>query len=128
MKIQTMHPWQTGPTELIAFALEQMHKGSDFDRRLAFLILDVGVETLLKTYLTLPDTVTGARSPFGERRKASRGTFHDLTQGIKAAVHEPEVIFDLDHVMFIMRSGTPFIIKARRLARSDWTSWKGMQA
>ena len=41
--IKTQHPWQSGSTELIEFALAQMHKGGDVDRRLAFIILDVGV-------------------------------------------------------------------------------------
>lgn len=82
---QTQHPWQVGPTELIEFALERMHKGSDFDRRLAFLILDVGVETLFKTYLTLPEMVVSFQSKRGERLEAAEGNFHDLLRGVQAA-------------------------------------------
>jgi len=81
--IKTSHPWQVGPTELIEFALERMHKGSDFDRRLAYLILDVGVETLFKTYLTLTDNVTQFQIQRGERYEAVDGTFHELLRGVK---------------------------------------------
>ena len=85
-KIQ--HPWQVGPTELIDFALERMHKGSDFDRRLAFLILDVGVETLFKTYLNLPDSVTQFRIKRSERNAALEGNFHELLRGVQSS--EPQ--------------------------------------
>ena len=81
--IKTQHPWQLGPTELIDFALERMYKGSDFDRRLAFLILDVGVETLFKTYLTLPDGVTQFQIKRGDRLAASEGNFHELLRGVQ---------------------------------------------
>ena len=83
--IKTQHPWQVGPTELIDFALERMHKGSDFDRRLAFLILDVGVETLFKTYLTLPEGITQFQIKRGERLSASEGNFHELLRGVQNA-------------------------------------------
>ncbi len=83
--IKTQHPWQVGPTELIEFALERMHAGGDFDRRLAFLILDVGVETLFKTYLTLPDGVTQFQIKRGERYEAVDGNFHDLLRGVQNA-------------------------------------------
>lgn len=82
---KTQHPWQVGPTELIEFALERMHKAGDFDRRLAFLILDVGVETLFKTYLTLPESVTKFYSKRGERLEAAEGNFHELLRGVQNA-------------------------------------------
>ena len=83
--IKIQHPWQVGPTELIEFALERMHKGGDFDRRLAFLILDVGVETLFKTFLTLPDSVTQFQIKRGDRIAAAEGNFHELLRGIQSA-------------------------------------------
>lgn len=82
---KTQHPWQVGPTELIEFALAQMQKGSDFDRRLSFLILDVGVETLFKTYLTLPDSFTQFQTSRGDRHKAVDGNFHELIRGVQSA-------------------------------------------
>lgn len=82
-KIQ--HPWQVGPTELIEFALERMKQGGDFDRRLAFLVLDVGVETLFKTYLTLPDGVTQFQIKRSERYEAVDGNFHELLRAVQNA-------------------------------------------
>lgn len=97
-KIQ--HPWQTGPTELIEFALDRMHKGSDFDRRLAFLMLDVGVETLFKTFLTLPESVVRFKIQRGERFKASQGNFHELLHGIEASDPNRAAIFNFAHIEY----------------------------
>jgi len=98
--IETQHPWQEGTTELIEFALDRMHKGNDFDRRLAFLILDVGVETLFKTFLTLPESVTGARTSFSDRNRAAQGGFHGLIEGIEKSTPERAKKFDLTHVQY----------------------------
>ena len=94
------HPWQVGPTELIEFALKRMHQGGDFDRRLAFLILDVGVETLFKTFLVLPDSVTGVKTGFSARSNAVQGGFHVLVQGVREALPDRAAKFDLAHAEY----------------------------
>jgi hypothetical protein len=97
----TQHPWQVGPTELIEFALERMHKGSDFDRRLAFLVLDVGVETLIKTVLILPDSVTGAQTSFSARNKAAQeNSFHSIVQALKDALPGKANQTDFSHIQY----------------------------
>lgn len=83
--ITTTDPWQNGPAELLAHAIEHLHNQTDFDQRLAFLLVDVGVETLLKTYLSLPEEVTGTKLPFVKRREAALGSFHDLVRGVELA-------------------------------------------
>ena len=95
-KIQ--HPWQVGPTELIEFALERMHQGSDFDRRLAFLVLDLGVETLFKTFLKLPESVTQFQTKRGERLEASEGNFHELLRGVQNANSKKASKFFFAHI------------------------------
>lgn len=35
-RVKVDHPWQSGPTDLIAHALEHLHKDTDFDQRIAF--------------------------------------------------------------------------------------------
>jgi hypothetical protein len=95
-KIQ--HPWQVGPTELIEFALERLHTGSDVDRRLAFLILDVGVETLFKTYLTLPSSVVQYQTNRKERDNAVNGNFHDLLDGVDKSNPEKAAKFNFAHI------------------------------
>ena len=98
--IKTQHPWQVGPTELIEFALERMHKGNDFDRRLAYLILDVGVETLIKTYLALPESVTGAQTSFSIRAKALQEGFHSLIKALKESDPGKANEIDLSHIQY----------------------------
>lgn len=96
------HPWQNGPAEIISYALELIHDkhNKEFNNRIAFLLLDIGVETLFKTFLTLPEDVTHADTEYRERRKAANGTFHDLVVGIKAAA--PSRLKDdiLSHIEF----------------------------
>lgn len=95
------HPWQYGPTELIEHAIEHMHKGTDFDMRIAFLLFDVGVETLLKTFLTLPDTVTRTTMKFQERQSAADGGFHAVAEGVRKAAHPGKISeVNLDEIKF----------------------------
>lgn len=44
-------PWQVMPAKIIKLALEHAEKDNDFDHQVAFLLLDIGVETALKTFL-----------------------------------------------------------------------------
>lgn len=94
------NPWEIGPTELIEFALERMHGGSDFDRRLSFLILDVGVETLIKTFLTIPIKVSGVQTSLTKRREAVGGSFHALIEGLQEAIPARAEKLDLVHVQY----------------------------
>lgn len=96
----TEHPWKSSPAELLGHALEHLHLGTDSDRRIAFLLLDVGVETLFKTFLTSPAKATGARGEYGARKKAAEGNFHELVEGVQAAAGDRLAGFDLGHVEY----------------------------
>lgn len=100
MNLNLQHPWQSGPAELITYAVTHLHKDTDFDRRLAFLLLDVGIETLFKTYLTLPDKVTGAQGSYTERRKATEGNFHELVAGVEKAAQNQIRGFNFSHIQY----------------------------
>jgi hypothetical protein len=100
MSTSTEHPWQHGPSELISYAVEHMHRPSDFDQRVAFLLLDVGVETLFKVYLSLPGHLTGTDLPFKERREAVEGNFHQLLEGVSKAAGASLSSTALDHVRY----------------------------
>jgi hypothetical protein len=101
MAVVTQHPWQNGPAELVSYALEHLHRENDFDQRIAFLLLDIAVETLFKTFLTLPDEVTGARTKYHVRREAAEGNFHQLVKGVQdAAADRLKEGLNLDHVRF----------------------------
>lgn len=94
------HPWQSGPTELISHALTHMHRRTDFDHRIAFLLIDIGVETLLKTFLTAPERETGALGKYHERKQAAEGGFHELIQGVEKAAGSRLIRFNLSHVHY----------------------------
>jgi hypothetical protein len=83
--METRHPWQKGPTELLSHALDHLHRPSEFDRRIAFLLLDIGVETLLRAYLELPAEVNRTRMDPDERARTARGDLDEIIRGVKAA-------------------------------------------
>jgi hypothetical protein len=62
--------------------------------------LDVGVETLFKTFLELPEEVTGAKLSYSKRREAVEGNFHQLLRGVKDAAGDRLFGIELTHVQF----------------------------
>lgn len=82
---KALEPWQSGATELIEKAIDHLHQGTDGDQRVAFLLLDVGVETLFRTFLLLPVKVTKTKWSFADRKRAAEGSFHDVVEGIENA-------------------------------------------
>jgi hypothetical protein len=48
---ESLKPWQVMPAKIIKMALEHADKETDFDHQISFLLLDIGVENALKTYL-----------------------------------------------------------------------------
>ena len=45
------HPWQITASLLIIHAKEHAQKSTDFDKQMAYLLVDIGVETMFKAYL-----------------------------------------------------------------------------
>lgn len=95
-----LHPWQTGPSELLQYALNGLEELTDCQRRISFLLIDCSVETLLKTYLLLPDGVVKQATSFYDRRKAAQSNFHELIEGIKKAAPIGLISYNLSHVEF----------------------------
>lgn len=100
MKPTNTHPWQSGPIELFKFALENLKNPNEINQRISFLLFDIGVETLFKTYLILPEEVTKTPLPYAERKKYANGNFHDLLKGIRLAANTKINETDLHHVKF----------------------------
>lgn len=71
-------PWQTTAKKLIKFAGEFKRASiankddDEFRRQVGYLLLDIGVETLLRSYLTQPNTK--AKMSFTKRDEAAKGT------------------------------------------------------
>jgi hypothetical protein len=99
-KDKIQHPWQSGPTELIAHAIEHHHKGTESDNRIAFLLFDVGVETLFKTYLTLPDGVAQFQIKRSERLQAAEGNFHELLRAVQNSNPKKGSEFNFAHLEY----------------------------
>jgi hypothetical protein len=93
-------PWQTTPSELIKQAIAFLHQDTESARQIAFLLLDVGVETLFKTFLLLPETTTKVDMKYNKREEASKGSFHDLVEAIKEAGKDSLKGIDLDEVQY----------------------------
>lgn len=83
--MSTDHPWQLFPGDLIRYALDHLNRSSEFDQIVGFLLLDVGVETLFKVFLTLPEEVTKTNMSYTKRKQAAEGNFHELVKGVKDA-------------------------------------------
>jgi len=95
----TKHPWENGPTELIEFAMSKLDAKDGFSQRIAFIATDIGVETLFKTYLLLPEDITKTKIGFSERQKFVKGNFYDLLQGIRLFANKIDSE-DLYHIQF----------------------------
>ena len=80
---------------LLRFARNTSRSADQLHQLIAFLILDICVETTMRTFLSLPDDIAPAKIKYFERRKFSEGTFHHLTRGLEAACATPLVPTDL---------------------------------
>jgi hypothetical protein len=85
---KALEPWQAGATELLEKAIGHLHLGTDADQRVAYLLLDVGVETVFKTFLLLPVKVTKTKLSFADRKRVAEGSFHDVVEGIETAASD----------------------------------------
>ncbi|MGK0235383.1 MAG: hypothetical protein ACI9EK_001919 [Psychroserpens sp.] len=83
MNNKKLEPWQKAPLKIIIEAINHSKKKNEEDNLIAFLLLDVGAEMLLKTYLGLPKKVTGATTTDDERFVITRKGFHDVIEGVK---------------------------------------------
>jgi hypothetical protein len=52
-------PWSSGPGEILAHGISLLKHDTDTNRRLAMLSIDNSVELMIKTFLGLPERVTG---------------------------------------------------------------------
>jgi len=90
MLIDDLHPWQSDIVELVKLAAYHLSKGTAFDNRIAFLLFDVSVESIFKTYLTLPDEITHTSISYHKRKDATQGNFHILVRAVKEAAPSVE--------------------------------------
>ncbi len=54
--VNPTQPWASGPREILEHGISLLRKDSDVNRRLAMLIIDNGIELMIRTYLTVIPT------------------------------------------------------------------------
>jgi hypothetical protein len=86
-------PWSSGPMEILLHGISLLEHDTDTNRRLAMLSIDNSVELMLKTFLGLPQRVTGIR--LGRKELEEIGeNFPRLLDAIHQ--HAPEKVRDFD--------------------------------
>ncbi|MDY6966122.1 MAG: hypothetical protein SVM80_09185 [Halobacteriota archaeon] len=71
-------PWTDGPKELLQHAVDHLDMGSDFDRRVAMISIDNGVELSVKTFLGLPERARGKKGPSRRELEEASESFPSL--------------------------------------------------
>jgi hypothetical protein len=79
-------PWANGPREILEHGISLLGRDSDTNRRLSFLSIDNAVELMLRTYLSLPNRVTGLRIGRAEYDELS-GSFPRLLDAMEKHAH-----------------------------------------
>ncbi|WP_166421024.1 hypothetical protein [Pseudoalteromonas sp. Z1A8] len=83
MDRKKLDAWQKAPVKIVSEAIYHAEKQNEEDNLISFLLLDVGAEMLLKTYLRLPKHITGSITPEDERYNIIRKGFHGVIEGVK---------------------------------------------
>lgn len=107
-----IHPWQRGPRELLQFAITAYASPDEAGRRISFLLMDVCVETTLRTFLGLPVKISGSAKGYLDLKQYVNGKFHDLTKGIEAAAPGRIPDNELHHLRFYHNVRNRLITKA----------------
>ena len=81
--------------ELVQLAAYHLNKDTAFNNRIAFLLFDFSIESIFKTYLTLPDEITNASVSYHKRKEAAQDNFHILARTVKEsspAIEDTEIL------------------------------------
>jgi len=79
-------PWMEGPLELLNHAIGHLELESGFDNRIAMISVDVAVESMIKSYLTMPATERGTKHVSREEYQKITKSFHSLLLGLVAHI------------------------------------------
>lgn len=61
--MKSNQPWSSGPAEILSFAIRLISDSTDTNRRLSFILIDNSVEQMIKSYLSLPQRISGIKVP-----------------------------------------------------------------
>ncbi len=81
-EIRSKFFWQETPVKLLSYARDLSKLEGDFNRYISYLLLDIGMETLLKTYLCLDSDISKAKKllnySWGFYREFVRYSFYNF--------------------------------------------------
>lgn len=81
-----LEAWQKLPYKMLLEAIRHTANNTEEDNVIGFLLFDVGMETILRTYLTLPKSKTGATSSEKDRQTAAaEGGFKAVTEAVQVS-------------------------------------------
>lgn len=95
-----MKPWQRYSADAVKFALEQINTDKPAGYRIAFLILDMSAELIMKTYLGLPQRVVKAKTAHKVRVNGAKGNFHEILESVAAATEDDYIKENIDSIQY----------------------------
>jgi hypothetical protein len=98
----TQSPWASGPAEILKHGLGLLKKDSDTNRRLAMISIDNAVELMVKTYLGLPQRVTGLKISRSEYQEFAE-SFPKLLDALEKYAGEKLGSIDLGEIEWYHR-------------------------
>lgn len=94
--------WATGPGEILRHVINLLENDTDANRRLAMIAIDNSVELILRTYVSIPQRVTGLSIKRSERDAICSG-FPQLLDGIEKHASDKIAGIDLGEVEWFHR-------------------------
>lgn len=87
-------PWASGPGEILKHGIALLKEDTDTNRRLAMISIDNAVELMMKTYLGLPERITGLKVTRKEYEDFSE-SFPKLLDALEKYASDKIVSIDL---------------------------------
>lgn len=91
--------WQNAPTDLLRAAIDHLHRETNQDNLIAFLLLDVGVELLFKTFMTLHTPESNFAVQYEKEEAAVQRRYHNLIERVEKAAAGSLDGFNMKDVM-----------------------------
>ncbi len=95
-------PWASGPGEILRHGLSLLKDDSDTNRRLAMICIDNSVELMIKTFLGLPERISGIKVPRKKYAELSE-SFPKLLDGLEEFASEKIEGIDLGEIEWYHR-------------------------
>lgn len=95
-------PWASGPGEILRHGLILLKEDSDTNRRLAMICIDNSVELMIKTFLGLPERISGIKVPRKKYAEISE-SFPKLLDGLEEFAADKVSGIDLGEIEWYHR-------------------------